>query len=87
MECEARGFPVPRITWYRNGTTVVANISLVEITEARKSEHEGMYRCEAENPAGNVTASAWVAVKGLYNANYYNFEVFSCSATNIRFAV
>lgn len=64
LECEARGFPVPRITWYRNGSTVVANISLVEITEARKSEHEGMYRCEAENPAGNVTASAWVAVKG-----------------------
>ena len=52
----------------------MANISLVEITEARKSEHEGMYRCEAENPAGNVTASAWVAVKGLYNANYYNLK-------------
>ncbi|PFX30360.1 hemicentin-1-like isoform X2 [Stylophora pistillata] len=64
LECEVRGFPVPRITWYRNGSVVLANVSLVEITEARKSEHEGMYRCEAENPAGNVTASAWVAVKG-----------------------
>ena len=66
MECEARGLPVPQITWYLNGSAMSTNSSLVEIIEAIKSEHEGLYRCEAENPAGIVTASAFVTVRGQY---------------------
>ena len=64
LECEALGFPVPQITWYLNGSSLISNGSVVEIIEARKSQHEGLYRCEAKNPAGIVTASAFVAVKG-----------------------
>ena len=57
---------MPQITWYLNGSALLTNSSLVEIIEARKSEHEGLYRCEAENPAGIVTASAFVTVRGQY---------------------
>ncbi|KAL9989079.1 hypothetical protein ACROYT_G003587 [Oculina patagonica] len=64
LECEALGFPVPEITWYMNGSSLLANGSVVEIIEARKSQHEGLYRCEAKNPAGIVSASAFVAVRG-----------------------
>ena len=55
---------MPQITWYLNGSSLISNGSVVEIIEARKSQHEGLYRCEAKNPAGIVTASAFVAVKG-----------------------
>ena len=67
LECEALGFPVPQITWYLNGSVLSTNSSRVEIIEARKSEHEGLYHCEAKNPAGIVTASAFVTVRGQYN--------------------
>lgn len=72
LECEALGFPVPQITWYLNGSALSTNSSLVEIIEARKSEHEGLYRCEAKNPAGIVTASAFVTVRGQYNGNSFS---------------
>lgn len=84
LECEALGFPVPQITWYRNDSAVVANRSLVQIDQASKSEHEGLYRCEAENPAGIVTASAWVTVKGLCNADglvILKFKEYTCHCT------
>ena len=64
LECEALGFPVPQITWYLNDSALLTNSSLVEIVSARKTEHEGVYRCEAKNPAGIVTASALVTVNG-----------------------
>lgn len=76
MECEALGFPVPQITWYLNGSALPTNSSLVEIIEARKSEHDGLYRCEAKNPAGIVTASAFVTVRGQYN-EYTIFTLIS----------
>lgn len=63
MECEARGFPVPQITWYLNDSALLTNSSVVDINSASKSKHEGVYRCEAKNPAGLVTASALVTVR------------------------
>lgn len=74
LECEALGFPVPQITWYLNGSALSTNSSLVEIIEARKSEHQGFYRCEAKNPAGIVTASAFVTVKGQYHKHTFFSE-------------
>ena len=72
LQCEARGFPVPQITWYLNDTAVLTNSSVVEIIEARKSYHEGLYRCEARNPAGIVTASAYVTVGGPCNGSIFH---------------
>lgn len=63
LECEALGFPVPQMTWYLNDSVLLTNSSVVDIISASKSEHEGLYRCEAKNPAGIVTASAIVTVR------------------------
>ncbi len=62
---------MPEITWYMNGSSLLANGSVVEIIEARKSQHEGLYRCEAKNPAGIVSASAFVAVRGQHEKKYF----------------
>ena len=62
LECEALGFPVPQITWYLNDSAFLTIGSLVEINSASKLEHEGLYRCEANNSAGTVSASAFVIV-------------------------
>ena len=70
LECEVRGFPVPQITWYLNDSTLSNNNSLVEIVNAKKEDHEGVYRCEAKNPAGAVSASAVVTVNGKAQEKY-----------------
>lgn len=58
LKCEATGFPVPRVFWYFNDSSLVANSSFVEIVNAKKGEHEGRYRCVVKNPAGSISASA-----------------------------
>ena len=70
LECEVRGFPVPQITWYLNDSALSSNNSLVEIVNAKKADHEGVYRCEAKNPAGAVSASAVVTVNGKAKEKY-----------------
>ena len=70
LECEVRGFPVPQITWYLNDSALSNNNSLVEIVNAKKADHEGVYRCEAKNPAGAVSASAVVTVNGKVKEKY-----------------
>ena len=70
LECEVRGFPVPQITWYLSDSALSNNNSLVEIVNAKKADHEGVYRCEAKNPAGAVSASAVVTVNGKVREKY-----------------
>ena len=62
---------MPQITWYLNGSSLLSNGSVIEIMEARKSQHEGLYLCEAKNPAGIVTASAYVTVRGQHDGDLF----------------
>ena len=78
LECEALGLPVPQIAWFLNGSVLSTNSSLVEIISASKVEHEGLYRCEAKNPAGSVAASAVVTInKGLCQSETYVLVFFA----------
>ena len=63
MECVARGFPIPRIRWLQNNQLTPYNDSVIEIA-AVTSRHTGVYRCVAENVAGNASATAVLAVRG-----------------------
>lgn len=63
MECVARGFPIPRIRWFRNNKALPNNGSVIEITKLSLN-HTGVYRCVAENVAGNATATATLSVMG-----------------------
>lgn len=73
---------MPQITWYLNGSSVISNSSVVEIIEARKTQHEGLYRCEAKNPAGIVSASAFVTVKGQHDRKMFILNECSMCTTN-----
>ena len=63
MECVARGFPIPRIRWLQNNQLTPYNDSVIEIA-AVTYRHTGVYRCVAENVAGNASATAVLAVRG-----------------------
>lgn len=63
MECVARGFPIPQIRWFQNNQLTPFNGSVIEIA-AVTSQHTGVYRCVAENVAGNASATAVLAVRG-----------------------
>ena len=65
MECVARGFPIPRIRWLQNNQPTRYNGSVVQIA-AVKSQHTGVYRCVAENIAGNASATAVLAIRGKF---------------------
>ena len=65
MECVARGFPFPHIRWLQNNQPTRYNGSVVQIA-AVKSQHTGVYRCVAENIAGNASATAVLAIRGKF---------------------
>ena len=72
LECEASGFPIPQIRWVLNDSILLANRSFVEIMSAKKEQHEGHYRCVAKNPAGSVSADAYLTV----NESECNADIF-----------
>lgn len=64
LECEARGVPLPTITWYRNGEPVLSNrqVQYVErghylkIPRAQASD-AGQYTCKVTSVAGSAEKS------------------------------
>ena len=63
--CEAEGFPVPIITWTKNGKllTESENKKKFIIHDTRK-EDTGEYKCEASNSAGRASYTSTVEVTG-----------------------
>nr|XP_046206515.1 hemicentin-1-like [Oncorhynchus gorbuscha] len=59
LRCEARGIPVPEVTWYRNGLQLAAGNGLkvdqqtLEIMEVQMADG-GIYTCKVSNVAGQV---------------------------------
>ncbi|TDH08782.1 hypothetical protein EPR50_G00101320 [Perca flavescens] len=64
LECEARGVPLPSITWYRNGEAILSNrqVQYVErghylkIPRAQASD-AGQYACKVTSVAGSAEKS------------------------------
>ncbi|XP_042370765.1 hemicentin-1 [Plectropomus leopardus] len=64
LECEARGVPLPSITWYRNGEAILSNrqVQYVErghylkIPRAQASD-AGQYTCKVTSVAGSAEKS------------------------------
>ncbi|KAM5299409.1 LOW QUALITY PROTEIN: hemicentin-2 [Ctenodactylus gundi] len=61
LECDASGFPVPEVTWLKDGQ-LIPNASSHHLLEASSSLHfpriqegdSGLYSCRAENQAGSA---------------------------------
>ncbi|CAG4938169.1 unnamed protein product [Parnassius apollo] len=63
LECNARGYPKPDVTWKFNNTSWQAqNSTIISTNVSIKSE--GIYRCDATNKAGNACLVYRVSVVG-----------------------
>ncbi|KAM6165457.1 hemicentin-1 [Erethizon dorsatum] len=69
LECEARGLPVPAITWYKDGQLVISSSQVLyidkgqflQIPQAQVSD-SGAYTCHITNVAGTIEKSFHVDV-------------------------
>ena len=70
LVCEAEGFPVPLVTWTKDGKLLQSSTSETDfvIHDATKKD-QGHYKCDASNSAGNAsyTVTVEVTIKGDYN--------------------
>lgn len=86
LECSATGFPLPKISWLKDGGTdfpaaqgkrmKIMNISPDEpffIVNVRL-EDAGVYTCTAKNTAGFVSSNASLSVLGMLS--HHEFAVF-----------
>ena len=69
FQCEAEGYPEPKVTWLKQNSGLLADKRVVPsrgglmITDVT-SQDEGMYTCVARNILGEVTSSATLSVQG-----------------------
>ncbi|KHJ48881.1 fibronectin type III domain protein [Trichuris suis] len=68
FRCEAKGYPSPAITWYKNGEVLksseyfMINDTHLKISGLVKND-QGVYQCLAENDVGSVQSSAVLLVE------------------------
>ncbi|XP_077449346.1 protogenin A [Stigmatopora argus] len=65
--CQAEGYPIPRITWLKNGESVDSNgrikmYSSKLVINQIIPEDDAIYQCQAENEQGSVLAMARLIV-------------------------
>ena len=65
LVCEAEGFPVPIITWTKNGKLLLGSHNKTKfiIHDASKKD-AGKYKCVASNTAGRASYTYAVEVTG-----------------------
>ena len=69
FKCLALGFPFPRYTWAKDGSSLIPNGELLErntvlqLTEVNITS-QGWYECKATNLLGSVSSSAYLTVHG-----------------------
>lgn len=73
LECHISGYPLPKVTWYREDYQIESSIDFqmsfqggaarLLIREAF-AEDSGRFTCSAANEAGTVSTSCYLAVQG-----------------------
>jgi Immunoglobulin I-set domain len=71
LQCPARGTPLPKIRWYKNGNPLSGNEIGERVMadgslqlEHAHANNTGRYTCIAENVAGNVSHTIELIVYG-----------------------
>ena len=65
LVCEAKGYPLPFVTWIKNGKVLQTNIRKTDLIIDDTSEKDaGKYECEASNIVGTVSYTVEVTIKG-----------------------
>ena len=81
LVCEAEGFPVPIITWTKNGKLLLESHNKTNYTiHDTSKEDAGKYKCEASNTAGRASYTCTVEVTGK-GVEFYKVTLppFNCS--------
>lgn len=64
LNCKAEGWPVPEVTWYKDGEALepaasahrvmlpAGSLFFLRVVHGRKESDQGVYWCEARNPSG-----------------------------------
>ncbi|XP_075221688.1 proteoglycan-like sulfated glycoprotein papilin isoform X2 [Lycorma delicatula] len=72
IPCDVDGYPVPHVTWYKDGKPIEIS-EKVHITESSRlmiiqanSSDSGMYRCHASNAYSSADSSVSISVEGVY---------------------
>ena len=63
LHCNVQGFPLPIVTWWKQGRRI-ANGSVLEISSASRV-HNGTYVCKAGSEAGQVSTDVSLLVTGM----------------------
>ena len=61
LKCVAKGYPIPKITWFKDGTHIGNNS--ISLKKDHMSEHSGSYECRVENSLGSVSKVIEVTVQ------------------------
>ncbi|KAL9966768.1 hypothetical protein ACROYT_G024888 [Oculina patagonica] len=65
LACEAEGYPAPLFTWRKNGKMLQSSVNKTDlIIDDTSEEDTGSYECKAVNPAGAVSYTVEVTIKG-----------------------
>ncbi|KAL9966766.1 hypothetical protein ACROYT_G024885 [Oculina patagonica] len=65
LACEAEGYPAPLFTWRKNGKMLQSSVNKTDlIIDDTSEEDAGSYECKAVNPAGAVSYTVEVTIKG-----------------------
>ncbi|CAL8088030.1 unnamed protein product [Calicophoron daubneyi] len=73
LQCQAVGYPVPKLNWYKDGepidnnldymTTEMAGSGCLKVRRSRVALHEGTYICKATNNLGEASTTCHVTVQ------------------------
>lgn len=93
LECEARGVPLPTITWYRNGEAILSNRQAqyverghyLKIPRAQASD-AGQYICKVTSLAGSAERSYELDVycKNLTPDNLHTFPFLTVLYVSLK---
>ena len=80
MPCEADGFPIPEVMWYRGGSLIESSASSARRKKLPNNnslfignlnlDDEGLYTCSVSNMFGTVRATAQLTVTGTGKPKY-----------------
>ena len=84
LTCTAEGDPMPTIRWTKDASYIIPNVQLENnnrnlVIRNVVIHNQGVYRCIAQNSAGDAFSSAMIVVQGKFNSMIpwdFEYQIF-----------